>query len=103
MKRTVIILDDDPNTKHLWTSWEARKARIEGDLLVVEWPHGTLNIRSSDPQLLADMFFAHDPQSEIVKGRLGITGVSYEEKKDSDDLPKRFAAMIREILKTYDT
>lgn len=105
MRRIVIILDDDPDTKHLWTSWEARKAKIQGNSLIVEWPHGTLTIESSDPQLVADMFFAHDPQSEIVKGRLGITSVAYEEKQDLKpaDLPERFATLMRELLKTYDS
>lgn len=102
MRRTTIIFDNDPETKHLWNSWEARKASISKNILKVEWPHGTLEIEAIDADLVGDMLFSHDSKAEIVKGKLGIQKVSYTERAKDGDLSERFAVLMRELLNKHD-
>ena len=99
MRRTVFIFDSDPATKHLWPTWEARKASISGNALTLEWPHGTMTITAADPELVADLLFAHDSKAEIVTGRLGITSVSYSPiPKDDTSVSSNLAAALRAFL-----
>ena len=102
MRRTVFIFDSDPETKHLWTSWEARKASITGKILTLEWPHGTMTITAEDPELVADMLFSHDSKAEISTGRLGIRSVVYTPHPEDASLHARLASVLRDLLKQED-
>ncbi len=83
MRRLVIITDKEPHVKHLWNSWEFSSGRIEGSTLTVKMRNrSTITIKATDPQMVADTVFSHDPTSEIVKGKLGIESVIYEERGD---------------------
>ena len=80
MRRLVIITDKEPEVKLLWNSWEVSSGRIEGEILTVKMRNkSTLVVEAIDPQMVADIVLSHDPSSEIVKGRLGIKSVVYNE------------------------
>ena len=97
MKRLKVILDSEPDVIHLWNSWEARRGRIEKNVLAVEFPHGTLTVEAADPQLIADVLLSHDPGSDIVKGRLGIERVEFEEKEKREP-GEALVKALRELL-----
>jgi hypothetical protein len=81
MHPLTVIFDADPNTTVMWSQWEIEKATIKGDLITVHWRHGLLFIEASDPQLVCDMIFSHEQKNVLVKGKLGIRSVRYEEKR----------------------
>lgn len=103
MRRLVVITDEEPEVKNLWSNWEFSAGRIEGNLLTVKLRDGSvLEIEALDTQLVADMVYSHEPSSEIVKGRLGIKRVSHKkvEKKPGDakdDLVKALRTLLDEI------
>jgi hypothetical protein len=58
-----------------------------------------MTITAADPELVADLLFAHDSKAEIVTGRLGITSVSYAPSpKDDPALSSNLAAALRAFL-----
>lgn len=100
MRRISIILDAEPEVIHLWNQWEAKRARIEKNLLIVEWPHGILIIEALDAQLVADLFFTHDPKGDIVKGKLGIQKVAFEKKPSREDAEGKLIEALKELMRS---
>ncbi|MEN9285482.1 MAG: hypothetical protein RLZZ179_2975 [Verrucomicrobiota bacterium] len=104
MRRLVIITDKEPGVKHLWNSWEVASGRIEGETLTVKMRNkSTLVVEAIDPQMVADIVLSHDPTSEIVKGKLGITSVSYTEHvEDKSDAKEQLIKALKTLLDEID-
>ncbi len=104
MRKLVIITDKEPEVKLLWNSWEVSSGRIEGDILTVKMRNkSTLIVESVDPQMVADIVLSHDPTSEIVKGRLGIKSVIYNEYiEDKSDAKEQLIKALRTLLEEID-
>lgn len=105
MRRLMVITDEEPTVKHFLNSWEMKSGRMEGDTLTVELREGTrMVIRSIDPQLVADVVFSHDPSSEIVKGRIGITSVRLAKAPPppQEDAAAALAKALRRFLDEAD-
>ena len=100
MRRLVIITDKEPEVKLLWNSWEVSSGRIEGEILTVKMRNkSTLVVEAIDPQMVADIVLSHDPSSEIVKGRLGIKSVVYNEHvEDKSDAKEQLIKALRTLL-----
>jgi hypothetical protein len=97
MRPLTVVFDHDPETKVMWNAWSVRKATIKVPLLSVYFPHGTLLIDATDPQLVADLVFSHERKNDIVKGKLGVNSVAFLES-EKDDHPH---AKFRDTLKAF--
>ena len=104
MRRLTVITDAEPEVKHFWNSWEFSSGRIEGEVLTIEMrDKSILEVEAIDPQMVADIVFSHDPSSEIVKGKLGITRVTQKKPvKESRDTTKDFIQALRALLDELD-
>lgn len=105
MRRLVVITDEAPEIKYLWSSWEFAEATIEGDLLKINMrSQGKLEIDAIDPKMVADIVFSHDPSSEIIKGKLGIKSVTYTkpETPSKSDAKKDLIKALKAVLDDID-
>lgn len=100
MRRLFVITDKEPEVKYLWNSWEISSGRIEGEVLTVKLRNKSkLIVEATDPQMIADIMMSHDPSSEIVKGKLGITSVVFEEYvEDKSDAKEQLVKALRTLL-----
>ena len=104
MRNIVIISDEEPNVKRIWNSYMASSARIEGDLLKVNFRNRIeLIVEAIDPQMVADIVLSHDPSSEIVTGKLGIKSVKLIEPDDSElNTTAEFIRSLKKFISELD-
>jgi len=104
MRRLIVVTDKEPEVKHLFNSWEVRSGRIEGETLTVKMrSKAILVVEAIDPQMVADIVLSHDPSAEIIKGKLGIKSVTYEEPEEkTGDAKEKLIEALRELLDEID-